>query len=328
MLTALAMGARELAGLSIPTPVSNTRRIDFPSKTLPPALHRKYISPADTHPAIAGQLEEAISGIRSLLLSKSARRGEETVPELAKEKRLRVGSVKRNMVAEVGSHADRQMSEKPLTAQAPVIPFKDVAAEYFIMPLINRFWQHFQDASIREDRALASGSRYRGAGAGMVFSPIALEKFLMTLVLLLHAARHSPLFLAVLSPEALELALTIGSRHPSRPDNNPIGPEETGLPSGSTQEASVVSPALEVCLVCLDASFELDSGRTLALDKPQLVLAVGEWAGGIFEVESQGGQIAGGQGGMREGRIKAAAAGVVVKISEIGEKWGRLGLLR
>ena len=195
------------------------------------------------------------------------------------------------------------------------------------MPLINRFWQHFQDASVREERAVGSGSRYRGAGTGMVLSPMALEKFLMTLALLLDAARHSPLFLAVLSPEALELALTIGSRHLIRPDDNPIAPEEAGSGEESRREASVVSSSLEVCLVCLGTSFELDNGRTLAFDKPQLVLAVGEWAGGIFEIESHGGQVAAGQGGMREGRIKAAAAGVVVKISEIGEKWARLGLL-
>lgn len=322
------MGARELAGLSVPAAVATARRIDFPSKTFPPALHQKYISPADTSPAIAGQLDQAISGVRLLLLSKGARKGEETVPELAREKRLRVGNTKRKIVAEVGSLADRQMSDQHPPSQTPVVPFKDVAAECFIMPLINRFWQHLQDASIREERALGSGSRYRGAGTGMVLSPMALEKFLMTLSLLLHAARHSPLFLAVLSPEAIELALTIGSRHPSRSDDNPITNPDEERSDGSQQEALVVGAALETSLVCLDTSFELDSGRTLALDKPQLIVAVGEWAGGVFEVESRGGQVAAGQGGMREGRIKAAAAGVVVKVSEIGEKWRRLGMLR
>ncbi len=323
------MGARELAGLSVPNPPSNARRIDFPSKTLPPGLHRKSISQTDT-PAVAGLLEDAISGVRNLLLSKGARKGEETIPELAREKRLRVGSAKRTMVTEVGSLTDRQIQDKQerLQIPMPVIPFKDVAAEYFIMSLINRFWQHFQDASLREDRGLASGSRYRGAGTGMVLSPMALEKFLMTLALLLHAARHSPLFLAVLAPEALELALTIGSRHPSRPEDHIVTEDDTDMQDGSRQEGSVVSTALETCLVCLDTSFELDSGRTLALDKPQLILTLGEWAGGVFEIETKGGAVAAGQGGIREGRIKAAAAGVLVKTSEIGEKWGRLGMLK
>ena len=321
------MGARELAGLGVSASSYAARRIDFPSKTLPPALHRKYISPADSQLAIGGQLDEAVSGVRNLLLRNGASRGEEPVPELAKEKRLRVNSKKRPVIAEIGSPNERLMANQQPQAQTPVVPFKDIAADFFIMPLVNRFWLHFQDASIRETRALATGSRYRGAGTGMVLSPMALEKILMTLTLLLHAARHSPLFLAVLSPEALELAMTVGLRHKTPPNDDPMT-SEPELQEGTEQEASVVSAALEVCLVCLDVSFELDGGRTLALDKTQLILAVGEWAGGIFERESGGGRVAAGQGGMREGRIKASSAGVVVKISEIGEKWRRLGMLR
>ena len=206
------MGARELAGLAVPASSYAARRIDFPSKTLPPALHRKYISPADTQLAIGGQLDETVSGIRNLLLSKGASTSEEQVPQLAKEKRLRVDSRKRPVAAEIGSLDERLMLNPQPQAPIPVVPFKDVATEFFIMPLVNRFWHHFQDASIRENRAIASGSRYRGAGTGMVLSPMALEKLLMTLTLLLHAARHSPLFLAVLSPEALELAMTPSRR--------------------------------------------------------------------------------------------------------------------
>ena len=62
----------------------------------------------------------------------------------------------------------------------------------------------------------------------MVLSPMALEKLLMTLTLLLHAARHSPLFLAVLSPEALELAMTVGLRHNARPSDDPMSSEKPG----------------------------------------------------------------------------------------------------
>ena len=329
ILTALAMGARELAGLAVPNLLANSRRIDFPSKMLPPQLHQKYTSFADTPRDGPSQLNDAMTGVRNLLLSKGAKQAQETVPELIREKRLRVGTSKRGAtVTEVGSLGERQSdTEKISSLSTPVIPFRDIAAEYFLMPLINRFWQHLQDASVREERAIFSGTRYRGAGTGMILSPMALEKFLMTIALLLHAARHSPLFLAVLSAEAIELALTIGSRHPSRPDDNTISQEEADFQDGSQQEASVVGAALEVCLVSLDIAIELDRGRTLILDKSQLLFAAGEWARMIFEVENRGGQVAGGQGGMREGRIKAAAAGVVVKVAEIGEKWGRSGLL-
>ena len=320
------MGARELSGLSTPQPINTHRRLDFPTKMLPPALHQKYIGANDfPENRYANQLEQAVSGVRDLMLSKSAKRAEE-YPELAREKKLRVGPKKSTKVAEVGSLADREMSTTS-TSQAPIMPFKDVAAEYFIMPLINRFWQYFQDSSTREARAINTGDRYRGAGTGMILSALALEKMLMTLSLLVHAARHSSVFLSVLAPEAIELGITIGARHLATPSNNPMitDLDTQGVDEGSKTEAQVLAAALELVLVSLDVSVELDKGRTLALDKPELVLAAGEWATGVFEVESKGGQVSSGQGGLREGRVKATAAGVVVKISEIGERWTAVG---
>lgn len=300
MLTALAMGARELAGLPVPEMRTN-RRIDFPTKTLPPALHAKYVSEADT----AGQLEDAVSGMRNLLLSKGAAKGEE-VPEIARERQLRVGAkrLKTNgPVVPARGEAGGHHSDPP----APVIPYASVAGEFFILPLVNRFWDFFSDASVRESRALASGGRYRGAGTGMVLSPLALEKFLLTLALLTHAARFAPTFLGVLVPAVLELGVTIGARHPQLDDS------ESG-------EAQVVGAALELALSVLDAAGDTDSGRSLARDSPELVLATGQWASGVFEAEGGGARAAGGGG--REGRVRAAAAGVVVKVAEIGEKWG------
>jgi telomere length regulation protein len=333
MLTALAMAARELAGLHVPEPAPFTRRIDFPSKTLPLALHRQYISPADQTPQLSNrpmnQIDMVSDDIRNLLLSKGAKRAEEVVPDIARQKRLRVGPTKSHAIAEEGSLASRQMGEaaqRALQAQAPkpVVPFREVAAEYFILPLVNLFWQHYQDTAAREARALASGSNYRGAGAGMILSPIALERFLLTLGLLAHAARHASVFLSVVVPETLELAVTIGSKHFSRPDDYMIAAEDAQH-DGSKAEAQVVSAALELALVCLDGAVEVDQGRTLAMDKPELVLAAGEWAQGVFDTESRGGKVA--QGQAREGKIRAAAAGVVIKVADIAEKWNRVGAI-
>lgn len=336
MLTALAMGARELAGLPTLQPATHNRQIDFPTKTLPPALHRKYISAVDldqeTPSRQPDQLEAAISGVRDLMLSKGAKRAE-AEPEIAREKRLRVGRTrdKRTIIAEVGTLQERQMgaptiNDLPRTTNAarPVVPFKDVAADYFIMPLINRFWAHWQDSSARESRAAAAGSGYKGAGTGMLLSPLAVEKLVTTIALLLHAARHSPSFLHVLAPEGLELALTVGARQVSRPS---AFEHESSLPTDRA-EASVLGACLELALVCLDTSFDLDQGRTLAADHGAPLLATGEWAQAVFETEERGGAVAAGQGGMREGRVRVAAAGVVVKVAEMGEKWGHLGLGR
>ncbi|KAL1408560.1 telomere binding protein [Vanrija albida] len=314
MLTAMAMGARELAGLPVPDPPRTTRRVDFPSKTLPPALHKQYIMPQDQpEQQQQGQLEDAADDMRKLLLSKGARQGEETVPELARQRRLRVGEPARQKVAVEGSLAAKQMAAKP-AQQPPVAPFSSVAAEFFVLPLINRFWEYFQDASVRETSAIASGGRYRGAGTGLVLSPMALEKFLLTLALLIHAARHAPTFLAVLAPAALELATTVGARHQAAPDLD--GQADT------SPQAQVVSAALGLALAALDTAVDLDKGRTFALDAPALVLGAGEWAHGVFEAESGGAKAS---GGGREGRLRAAAAGVVVKVAEIGEAFGGLG---
>lgn len=333
MLTALAMGARELAGLSAPE--ARTKAVDFPSKMLPAHLHNKYVTPADVPPGQGqGQLESAISGMRNLLLSKGAAAGE-AHPEIARQKRLTVGQTKRRKVAEEGSLAARQMSgdgRAPQAPQTPVVPYAQVAGEYFVLPLVNRFWEYFQNASVR---ARSLGDRYRGAGTGMVLSPGALEKLLLTLALLTHAARHAPSFLSVLAPAVLELAVTVGARHrpaaqnlvgggagPSEPSAPGVpGAPGPGAPDEDGGDAQVVGSALELALAALDASVDLDAGRTLALDHPELVLAVGEWAHGTFEREQQGLKNAG-QGGSREGRVRADAAGVVVKIAEIGEKWG------
>lgn len=297
MLTALAMGARELAGL--PVPEARVKTIDFPTKTLPPSLHAKYLTEADTS---SGQLDDAVNGMRNLLLSKGAAKGEE-VPELARERQLRVGKRPKTSTTTAmqgrgevgGQHAD------PPT---PTIPYASVAGEFFILPLVNRFWDFFTDASVRESRALASGGRYRGAGTGMVLSPLALEKFLLTLALLTHAARFAPTFLGVLAPTVLELGVTVGARHP-------VEEGERG------KEAQVVAAALELALSVLDAAFDADGARTLVRDCPEVLLATGEWASAVFEAE--GGARTGGDA---DGRVRAVAAGVVVKISEVGEKWG------
>nr|XP_019010363.1 uncharacterized protein I206_04832 [Kwoniella pini CBS 10737]OCF49144.1 hypothetical protein I206_04832 [Kwoniella pini CBS 10737] len=339
ILTALAMGARELAGLSIPEPT--TKKIDFPSKTLPPTLHKKYLTlvdiPQSRRQAIEdtptnGQLENTISNMRNGLLSKGARKGDD-VPDLARERRLKVrNKSQKAYVAELGSLKDSQMLSNLPTKQKikPVMEFKDIAAENFILPMINRFWLYYNDYNLQQSRSnslLGSKAGYGGTGGGMILTPLGLEKFLITLSILLNASRHSSIFLSVLAPETLELALTLGIRFSSTNKINSIGgsdiqqEEENG-------ESLVISSSLELILVILDISFELDKGRSLFLDKSELVLGIGEFATTIFQNEISGNEISGGQGGLTsEGRIKAIAAATVLKVGEIGEKWGGLSMI-
>jgi telomere length regulation protein len=255
--------------------------------------------------------------MRNLLLSKGAKKSEETVPQVAREKRLRVTPKRQkvaggSLVSGRGEPGHEHAGDQP----PPVVAYSTVAAEYFVLPLINRFWDYYQDASVRETRALATGNRFRGAGTGMVLSPLSLGKLLATLALLIHAARHAPTFLAVLAPSAVELAVTIGARHPAAPTDFMASEPQEG---DDAPEGHVVGAALELALAALDTAVELDGGRTMAFDHPELVLATHEWARAVFEAHN-GGTIAAGMGS-QGARVRAAAAGVVVKVSEVREKW-------
>jgi len=152
----------------------------------------------------------------------------------------------------------------------------------------------------------------------MILDALILSQFLRTLAVLLHASRHSLAFLRVLAPEALEVALTLGTR--------PVSAVVSDDEAVKEKEASVLASALELVLVVLDASFDLDSGRALALEKTLVVLAVRDWAGEVFRRLEDSGASDGGQG-ERDGdavdRVRRAAAGVLLKVQDLMEKWQR-----
>ncbi|KAL7409460.1 telomere length regulation protein-domain-containing protein [Mrakia frigida] len=312
ILTALAMGAREAA--SLPTITSpSLPSVDWPSKKLPPALHRKFLTSADVtnrrEGRRRGQLEDVAGTLSSLAIEKGRESAEGKVEEFQREKRLRVApTVSKSTLFDPSRDRDVGGEERRKTLDSTgAKPFQDLAAEFFILPLINRFWLHFQDESSKTSR-LSHTTSYSSIGTGMILSPLSLSKLVSTLSILLHASRHSPLFLAVLAPEALELAVTIGSRPPA--------PEED-------QEVSVLGASLELALVVLDASRELDGGRTLMVEKGGLMMGVSEWAELVFMRTEKGERVLG-EGGEAEGRVRRASAGLCVLIGEIRDKWGRL----
>jgi len=132
---------------------------------------------------------------------------------------------------------------------------------------------------------------------------------------------YAPAWLAVVAPDALELAVTLGTRSISRGIEDD---EESGGMSGSgdDKDARVLKTALELALVVLDACMELDGGRTLSLEHTALLLAVGDWAQGLFARLERGILVKGG-GGASEVGLRKAAAGVVIKVDEVSERWRR-----
>ncbi|KAF8333991.1 telomere length regulation protein-domain-containing protein [Cantharellus anzutake] len=311
MLTALALGARELAGLTAAPYIPSKL---FPSKMLPSSLHERYMMEGSSRETTLALLADSIS---QMALQRGKEDAEQKVPQIIREKQLRLKSDASRLVRETGSH--EQLGSG----------FKDVAAEFFIMPFVSRFWQYLRDEQARESRSYqGSGQRYRyrGAGTGMILDALVLRQILNTLAVLLHAARHSIAFLSLLSPETLELAVSIGTRPASL--TSPLGSiasqdEADGDGDQGETHASVVAAALELTLVILDASKDLDGGRVLALERTSLLLAVREWAGDIFRLLETRGSVDLGSNSSTLNRARRAAAGVTLGVQEVMEKWGR-----
>ncbi|KAI0035955.1 telomere length regulation protein-domain-containing protein [Vararia minispora EC-137] len=309
MLNALALGARELAGLPMPDdaplkPLTG-RRIDFPSKRLPPALHERYNQ--DPTSRVQGMLE----GITRLSIAGTRDAAEDRIPAAARERQLRIRQPTK--VAEV------QHRSIPSTTTTPISrpTFTTLGVEHFLYPLMNRFWLFLRDEQVREARTAAREPlhRYRGTGTALVLSSPVLAHFLATLAVLVHAARTAPAWRAVVAPDALELAVTLGTRPLSRADPD----DDT---EGDDLEARVLAVALELALVVLEGSVELDDGRVLALEHTGLLVATSEWAQTVFEALDKGLRVRGG-GGAAEVRLSKAVASVVLKADEISQKWRR-----
>ena len=294
MLNALALGARELASLPVPPSAVPVARTTFPSKQLPPAQHRKYIAYEEER---GMQVQRMLEDISRSAIESGKNAAETKIAPIVRERQLRIKQPSR--ITEVGPGATYVPKESTFT---------EVAAEYFIGPLIGKFWLFLRDEQERETRSAHRKTAYRGTGTGLILSPLVLSHFIGTLAVLMHAARHSPAFLSVLAPDALELAVTLGTRPMS------------GAEEDKEREAAVLTAALELSVITLDGCLELDGGRSLCLEHSALLLGVGEWAGEVLNALDQGARVPGG-GGVHEVKLRRAAAGVVLKVDELTSRW-------
>ncbi|KAJ7692521.1 telomere length regulation protein-domain-containing protein [Mycena metata] len=307
MLNSLALGARELASLPVPPSAVLQKRIAFPSKTLPIHLHQKYLKDSDD----AQVLPQILDDISREALNRDAESNADKVPELVRERRLRVQ--KPPAITDVGPHRTLHTPPSQNTT------LNQVAAQYFTAPLINRFWLFFRDEQTREQRTAHQDGRqrYQGAGTGLILNPIVLSHFLATLAILVHASKNAPEWLAVIAPDALELAVTLGTRPVSSMES-----DDEEREGSKSKEAAVLSSALELALVVLDGCLEIDGGHALGLEHTELLLGAGEWANAVFSRLDKGTRIEGG-GGMQEAKLKRAAAGVLLKVDSLTSRWRR-----
>lgn len=308
MLMALALASRELAGLSIPAqPGTDTRKAEaaaFPSKQLPPALHRRLVQAGvDTGGAPPPDpLDRITAEVADLTLSAVREESEANVPGAGREKLL---TVRRFASAKADSKGHSALSEQ---SQRP--SFAPLAAEYFIMPLINRFWLHLRDSATplitrSSPYATTSGSGKDSIGAGSLLTPLMLSKYVSTLTILVHASRHSQHFLLMIAPAALQLGIALRT---------------TAIEGGGYEsDEQVLEAEMELLLVIFDAVVSLDRGESLlgrnVEGGSELVGEAKEWAEQTFERDEAR--------GAHEvvSRAARAAAGVLLRIDEITSRW-------
>ncbi|KIJ69466.1 hypothetical protein HYDPIDRAFT_80280 [Hydnomerulius pinastri MD-312] len=321
MLNALALGARELASLPVYSPELQplaSARTAFPSKMLPSALHQKYLAAGSQN-----NVQLLLDGIARAAIDRGQEATADKVPELIRERQLRIR--KPAKVTEVAP--GRNESLLPSQSRPPsATTFTEVAAEFFIMPFVNRFWVFLRDEQIREERTAQRDVlyQYRSAGTGLILNPVVLAHFLNTTAILVHAAQNAPQWLALIAPDTLELAVTVGSRQLTKPVNEDTEEERAGASENSERgkEASVLTSALDLSLIILDGCLELDGGRSLGLEHTALLIGVGEWASQVFSLLEKGTRVEGG-GGAHEIKLRRATAGVVLKVDELTSKWRR-----
>ncbi|KAJ4488144.1 telomere length regulation protein-domain-containing protein [Lentinula aciculospora] len=309
MLNALALGARELASLHIPPSVLS-QSTSFPSKRLPAHLHQRYLPSTAVLPQI-------MSGITRQAIERGKEATEDKVPEIVRERRFKVRPPQR--VFEVDS---LRSTARNIGASPPKqTTFNEVAAGYFIAPLINLFWLFLRDEQTREERTTYYEGRvkYHGAGTGLILNPLVITHFLRTLAVMTHASEHAPEWLGFVAPDSLELALTLGTKPMSVAD---ISAESPDPAERGTKEASVLVSALELALIVLDGCVQLDGGRSLSLDHTAVMMSVGEWASAVFTRSEDGIKLQGG-GGEQGVSLRRAASGVVLKVDEIVSKYSK-----
>lgn len=307
MLNALTLGAKELASSS---QITST----FPTKMLPPILHQKYSELEDN------VVQTLLQDISKKAIDRGHLRYEGSTPFI-RERQLRV-----RPSAKISLVEPNVTLSQPLPSKAR-LKFTDVAAENFILPLINRFWLFFNNEQMREERTRGQSDlyRYRASGTGLILNPLVLSHFIASLAVLIDSAKNASQWLALIAPNALELAVTLGTKRVSRLDeeedeNQVVDPSQPNLPGA--KEAKVLTATMELALIVLDGCLELDGGRSLSLDHSVLLLGTADWADLLFARLDNGARFAGG-GGAQESRLRRAVAGTVLKVNELISRWRR-----
>lgn len=180
LLSTLGLSARELAGFKEEDSSMNPSTqadASFPSKQLPPRLHKLYTASSNPTTLISTSLSKSF--LQPIAAS--------AADSLSGPNILKVRTFSSRMAVE-------SRRKKPISnALAKIV------AEAFFFPLTGHWWQNLQ----------AHGGAGRSQDYNVQFQPMLLSTYLKTLAILLHASGPATLSLAQLTEELWGVALRV-----------------------------------------------------------------------------------------------------------------------
>ncbi|KAL1795097.1 hypothetical protein ACET3X_006913 [Alternaria dauci] len=256
MLTTLGLGARELAGMKdSSTDDLVPAKPDFPSKQLPPHLHKIYAENNDA-PTVARISSSMAREMLSPIASQAA-------DQLSGPNILKVRTFSSRMEVEKKRH-------KPIpNALAQIV------ADNFFFPLTGRWWL-----------------QVRANSDSIYASTHLLPPFLQTLSLLLNASGPNTLALPQMTREYWDLLLSV-----------------RGLAS---KDKNILNAVLFGFLMLLETN---ENKERVATEQGKELMETQAWVRTVFEGL--------GAGSEEDERVRALAAGVVVRCQEVVEKYQR-----
>lgn len=258
ILTALGLGARELAGFKD----SQATEPPSPSKALPPHLHGLYASSRDN------PLNRAAASLEHTTLEPLAL---EAADSLTGPNALKVRTFSSRLDPKKQESRTKKVSNKLAT----------IVAESFFFPLVGRFQALYQS--------------YGGGSNSVYLSPYLLPTFLRTLGVIINAAGPGTLALPIMTSELWDLLLSQRAA------------------ALVEKEVGVLEALLFAMLMMLEVN---EDKERLAREHARELVETSEWSRLVLERM---------EGGGSEGeRVRMLAAGVVVRVGEVLERWRRV----
>jgi telomere length regulation protein len=218
-------------------------------------------------------------------------------------------TAKRHNAFQLLGNNDENEYDSTLSRYCPPnrVEFHNLAADFFILPLIGRFWQHLQEEHIRELRTESRSKPHRLSGSGTILSSSTLSQFLRTLAILMDLAQNSATFRTSLVPAVLQLALVLGTNR-----DGDFGKVLLG--------AEVTVAAAQLALTSIIACIELDGGESLCMQHGTLIGNIETWSSRLIHHLDSGVHLTG-AGGSAEITLRKITGILHLKVTQMIINW-------